>query len=141
MPANSFDIYVGLNAAWLENAFVTQQANTVTFKVYTALDGWGTYNKFNGNGVGNGEVGYVNNGSITKLSGSQASVGATEKTNGYLTLTLDKNDYAAWVNAKGSLDSDLYIMIRLGKKEEGKTGFGYGYAVGDIYIDDLTVNK
>ena len=78
---------------------------------------------------------------MSKLSGSQASVGASEKTNGYLTLTLDKNDYAAWKNAKGSIESDLYIMIRLGKKEDGKTGFGYGYAVGDIYIDDLTINK
>lgn len=139
MPENGYDIYVGFNADWLEYAFVTQNASKITFKVYTSMDGWGTYNKFNQNVISNGRVYYVNNGSKVELSESQASVGASEKTDGYLTLTLDKGDYEAWLQAKGTADSNLYIMMRLGDKEAGKDGFGYGYPVGDIYIDDIVI--
>ena len=139
MPSGKWEKYVGINGAWLKNAFEVQNATSVTFKIYTEMDGWGTYNKFNNNPINSGNVFYKNGDNLVQSAGSW--INPAEKTGDYILITIDKGDYTAWATVKGDVESDFYFHMRLGVKVEGKDGFGWAFDIGELYVDDFTINK
>lgn len=139
MPSGRWEKYVGINGAWLKNAFEVQNATSVTFKIYTEMDGWGTYNKFNNNPINSGNVFYKNGDNLVQSTNSW--INPAEKTGDYILITIDKGDYTAWATVKGDVESDFYFHMRLGVKVEGKDGFGWAFDIGELYVDDFTINK
>ena len=139
MPSGKWEKYVGINGAWLKNAFEVQNATSVTFKIYTEMDGWGTYNRFNNNPINSGNVFYKKDGNLVQSTASW--INPAEKTGDYILITIDKGDYTAWATVKGDVESDFYFHMRLGVKVDGKDGFGWAFDIGELYIDDFTVNK